>query len=380
MGVSNSRLHLKNTFFNRRKKHIEGTTTEVEDEDVALTLNLVVETIGDSSSGRLVDDTENIQTSNETTATSNMDQNQLPIGAEITADVARILDEAKVPYILVGRQAMAFYAEPEKYGDLTFVIPDDLINEAYYAVDAVINVNVGSKGHGKKLYRLCINPQCMEMLEHRSGHDDYTFTHTEAQYHPVAKYHFHTELEHVVLYLVHQGDHLWWLPPITLELPDKQHSYLTVSTDPDLDKEEGGPCGPWLGLYPVRILKPGRFIEALCWLWMRDRMMNNVSLWMLWDNMLDIMGDRLKEAERTHGRSISLWHMAGDFRLAFKWHGKHPDSVGNLQCGVRAQQIALVKLGNGLNEKGGFGIKLCPVRVAEFDLTDDEKREFPGVV
>jgi len=59
-------LDFENTIFNSEEGNIEGTTTEIEDEDVALALALLVETVSDSGSGRLVDDTLHVEASNGT--------------------------------------------------------------------------------------------------------------------------------------------------------------------------------------------------------------------------------------------------------------------------------------------------------------------------
>jgi len=66
VSVTCSGLDLKDTFLNGQEGDIECTTTKIEDEDVALTLSLLVETIGDGGSSWLVDDTEYVQTSDET--------------------------------------------------------------------------------------------------------------------------------------------------------------------------------------------------------------------------------------------------------------------------------------------------------------------------
>lgn len=66
MGVASSGLDLEDTFLDGEERDIEGTTTQVEDENVALALDLLVESVGDGSSSRLVDDTEHVETGNET--------------------------------------------------------------------------------------------------------------------------------------------------------------------------------------------------------------------------------------------------------------------------------------------------------------------------
>ena len=66
VSVSGSGLDLENTLLNGQEGDIEGTTTQVEDEDVALTLGLLVKTVGDSSGGGLVDDTEDVEAGDKT--------------------------------------------------------------------------------------------------------------------------------------------------------------------------------------------------------------------------------------------------------------------------------------------------------------------------
>jgi hypothetical protein len=62
MGISSSRLHLEDAVLNGQDGHIEGTTSQVEDQHIALALALLVQPVGDCSSRRLVDDTKNIET------------------------------------------------------------------------------------------------------------------------------------------------------------------------------------------------------------------------------------------------------------------------------------------------------------------------------
>lgn len=67
MSVTSSSLDSENTTLNVQKRHIESTTTKVVDEDVPLLVGLSgTETVSDSGGGGLVDDTEDVQTSNGT--------------------------------------------------------------------------------------------------------------------------------------------------------------------------------------------------------------------------------------------------------------------------------------------------------------------------
>ncbi|RDW68907.1 uncharacterized protein DSM5745_08667 [Aspergillus mulundensis] len=324
-----------------------------------------------------------------------MDQQKLPVGAVTSADVARILDDAKVPSLLMGDQVMGFYKEPADFGDLIFVVEDDQVEEAKDALDAAFPAGSRSTGiPGYEIpYGLCTEPECIELEEDRTIHEDYTFRGTQAPKHPKSEHHFHTELQNVVIHIMRKTDLLWWLPRMTLDMPDKNHAYLTVSTNRCLpqrganqDDEEGGPCGPWRGLYPVRILKPGRLIEALCWLWMRDCREfgdGSVSRWIMWNSMLVGMREQWKKAQGAGGKIASLWHTAADFERAFKWHGgEFPDSVRRHRgWGGSPYQIALLKLRDKLMEEGGFPIELCvQKKLPEFDLADDEKQRFPWLV
>jgi hypothetical protein len=65
VGVSGSRLDLENALLDSQERNIEGTTTQVEDEDVTLTLGLLVETVGDGCSGGFVNNTEDVETGNQ---------------------------------------------------------------------------------------------------------------------------------------------------------------------------------------------------------------------------------------------------------------------------------------------------------------------------
>lgn len=62
--LSSSSLDGENTTLDVKKRHIESTTTEIVDENVALLVRLAgTETVSDSGSGRFVDDTEHVETS-----------------------------------------------------------------------------------------------------------------------------------------------------------------------------------------------------------------------------------------------------------------------------------------------------------------------------
>ena len=56
MGVTIRGLHFEDAVLNGEERHIKSATTKVENEHIALTLLLLVETVGDSGGGRLIDD------------------------------------------------------------------------------------------------------------------------------------------------------------------------------------------------------------------------------------------------------------------------------------------------------------------------------------
>ena len=66
VSVTSSGLDLEDTLLNGKERDIEGTSTKIEDEDVLLTLLLLVKTVGNGSGSGLVDDTENVEASNQT--------------------------------------------------------------------------------------------------------------------------------------------------------------------------------------------------------------------------------------------------------------------------------------------------------------------------
>lgn len=63
MSVASSCKDLEDTIIDREERNIEGSSTEIVDDDLRLSLLLLVQTVGDSGGRRLVDDTENLETS-----------------------------------------------------------------------------------------------------------------------------------------------------------------------------------------------------------------------------------------------------------------------------------------------------------------------------
>jgi len=61
MGVTVGGFNLEDTFLNGEEGNIESTSTEIEDEDVLFLLGLSIETVGNSGSGWLVNDSKNVK-------------------------------------------------------------------------------------------------------------------------------------------------------------------------------------------------------------------------------------------------------------------------------------------------------------------------------
>ena len=64
MGITSSSLDLENTLLNRQEGNIEGSSTKIEDEDVALARNLLVETVSNGNCDEFIDNTEDVETEN----------------------------------------------------------------------------------------------------------------------------------------------------------------------------------------------------------------------------------------------------------------------------------------------------------------------------
>jgi hypothetical protein len=66
VSVTSSSLHCENTATDVEERNIKGSSSEIEDEDILLSLGLAVETVSDGGSSRLINDTEDIKTSDGT--------------------------------------------------------------------------------------------------------------------------------------------------------------------------------------------------------------------------------------------------------------------------------------------------------------------------
>jgi hypothetical protein len=67
VGVSGGGFDLEDSLVNGQEGHVEGSSSKVEDKDVLLALvAFLVETLSDGGCGRLVDDSEHVESGNGT--------------------------------------------------------------------------------------------------------------------------------------------------------------------------------------------------------------------------------------------------------------------------------------------------------------------------
>ena len=82
VSVTGSGLDLEDTLLDSQERNIEGTTTKIEDQNVALTLDLLVKTVSNGSGSGLVDDTEDVETGNETGVLGSLTLRVVEVGGD----------------------------------------------------------------------------------------------------------------------------------------------------------------------------------------------------------------------------------------------------------------------------------------------------------
>jgi hypothetical protein len=82
VGVTGGGLDGEDSSLDGQEGDIECTTTQVEDEDELLLLGLGVETVGDSGGGRLVDDTEDLESGNGTSVLGSQSLRVVEVGRD----------------------------------------------------------------------------------------------------------------------------------------------------------------------------------------------------------------------------------------------------------------------------------------------------------
>lgn len=227
----------------------------------------------------------------------------LVAGPKVAACVARILDDAKCGYVQWGWENIDLWIKGEKMGfkEIEFVIPDRKIEDAIRVLEAT--------GAPR-----CKDPKCIELQQDWFDEcvkqelllAEFDWDGRDALYaeippiwrvnakprrdaknrvHPVGAAHFHYKDNDGVLTLLCQSKILPWVREI--------ESGLAAPGDPDLLMTDQP------GLYPVKVLRPASFAEAVLRLLCRD-MVDNEDLEMLWRRMLDSM----KEEEALFSQNL----------------------------------------------------------------------------
>lgn len=94
VSVSGSGLDGENTTLDVEEGNIESSTTKIVDEDVTLLVGLAgTETVGDGSSSGLVDDTENVETSDGTSVLSGLPLVVVEVGGDGDDGLLNLLGE-----------------------------------------------------------------------------------------------------------------------------------------------------------------------------------------------------------------------------------------------------------------------------------------------
>ena len=96
MGVTVSGLDLEDAILNGEEGHIEGTTTEIEDEDVAQLAVLFVETVGNGGCGGLVDDSLHVHAGDGTSILGGLTLGVVEVGGYGDDSISTFLSEVSL--------------------------------------------------------------------------------------------------------------------------------------------------------------------------------------------------------------------------------------------------------------------------------------------
>ena len=101
VSITSGSLDGEYTTLDVEKGNIESTTTEIVDEDIPLLLGLSgAETVGDSGGGRLVDDTENVETGNGTGVLGGLTLVVVEVGGDGDDSLLNLLTELGLSNLL----------------------------------------------------------------------------------------------------------------------------------------------------------------------------------------------------------------------------------------------------------------------------------------
>lgn len=199
------------------------------------------------------------------------------IGAQVASEAGEILDMAGIFYVLFGWLQVALIAEDHGFGEADLVVRTRDLTKA---IETLIEAG----------FRQCQDPNCLELQVARrpltdTGDGVCFWREVFAAdvlncHHAVANAHFHLESQYesctvLSLYTTSDlfldylesgelpaNDTLWFSNDP--RLPPYKDPSLILYEDPRLPPcEQKGPSGPWTDLYPVRIMSPVAFSEAL---------------------------------------------------------------------------------------------------------------------
>ncbi|KAI9375904.1 hypothetical protein BJX61DRAFT_539359 [Aspergillus egyptiacus] len=252
------------------------------------------------------------------------------------ATIAELLDRARVPNILFGWTAMSLVGDDAGFGEIEFVIPDAMMTSATAALEA------GGDA-------LCRDTSCFELRFDRLPSiellgflglldADAMLAAPHNRFHIVGSAHFHLPAGYI-LSLYSQSSLLWWLPDYDVGPPPPEDPNLVLSTDAARLPERGqkacafpwnhsdevaklyaarivyGCSGPWNHLYPVKVLSPRAFREAILTCLCRDYEDSKVTLWI---TMLAYLGEQREPGQTEVKQQLSepfrhLWHHFHDY-------------------------------------------------------------------
>ncbi|KAL3480162.1 hypothetical protein BJX99DRAFT_254758 [Aspergillus californicus] len=209
-------------------------------------------------------------------------------GGKLAFQVAELLDKAGVPSVLWGWLALALVGSDEGSHEVEFVIPDNKVDTA--------NKALSDAG-----FKQCLEASCVQLLEYRVPEGIKFGTLSEEErarlrivmtawdaHHPVPALHYHVDKSRSDMYpllsLHKKSSQLWWLPELQLGPPAEDDRNLAMSNSSRLPTGNGR-SGPWTGQYPIKVLLPWAFLEAIILLWCRDYKRPS-NLHQLWHSML----------------------------------------------------------------------------------------------